>query len=458
MVGIVESPVRQACGAISPGPSRSPLSLILYNSMKTLSMKTLITSVLSLLLTPLLAHGQVESWNQFRGNSAGNVGVLSLPTHWSKTEGLAWATKIPGLGHSSPVHDGETIWLTTSTIDGKRLSAVAVAASTGEILHDVTVFTPAHVEEIHHDNSYASPTPVLSSGKLLVHFGTYGTACINTATADVLWRNNDFEVEHQGGPGSSPVVFENLVILTLDGANLQRVVALNISDGSVAWERKRSAPFRPNPITHRAFTTPLITTHKGQAQLISPAADQCHAYDPASGEERWHVQYVGFSTVPCPVANASRVFFCTGFFKPECWAVNLNGTGNVTDSHVAWKFKGQVPDTPSPLLVDDDLYIITNQGILTCIDAETGDRKWVFRVGGNYSASPMFANGLLYFCNEEGMVKVLDPRGEKPVILQINELAERLMASPAVVDSDLLIRGESTLFRISGTQPESNLP
>jgi len=394
---------------------------------------------------------QVDSWPQFRGpDGQGIVSNVSLPMEWSEKAGVVWKTEIPGLGHSSPVHDGKTCWLTTATPDGKILGIVSVNLADGSLDKNITIFEPNAVVEIHHDNSYASPTPSLKDGRLYVHFGTDGTACIDCESGRILWKNNDFPVEHQGGPGSSPVIFEDLLILTLDGAQQQRVVALNIKDGTVRWEQKRSAPQRPNPITHRAFSTPLLFEVEGQMQLISPGADQCHAYNPATGEELWHVRYIGFSTVPCPAASGNTAIFCTGYFQPELWAVKLDGHGDVTKTHRAWKFRGPVPDIPSPMIIDDQVVIISNKGIATGIDLETGTRKWVLRVGGNFSTSPLYANGLLYLCSEEGVTKIIDPHLKKPRVVKANRLDGSIKASPAVVGSDLLIRTDTALYRIGG--------
>lgn len=398
--------------------------------------------------SPMLC-AETTAWSQFRGpGGQGHVESAELPVEWNERKNVVWRTPIPGLGHSSPVHDGQTIWLTTATPDGQLLGVVSIDAETGRIGHNLTVFEPATVEEIHVDNSYASPTPVLSKGRLYVHYGTYGTACIDCTSGEIVWRNRQFPVEHQGGPGSSPVLFEDLLILTLDGARKQQVVALDIADGSVRWQRQRSAPLRPNPITHRAFSTPLIHEYDGQTQLISPGADQCHAYDPRTGEELWHVRYVGFSTVPCPAARDGMTVFCTGYFQPELWAVDIDGSGHVTESHRKWNFRGPIPEIPSPTIIDDLVVIISNKGIATGLNLQTGKREWVLRVGGNYSASPIYANGLMYLCSEEGFTKIIEPLAEKPRILHSNRLDDGIKASPAVIENDLLLRTTTALYRI----------
>ncbi|MEZ5939931.1 MAG: PQQ-binding-like beta-propeller repeat protein [Planctomycetaceae bacterium] len=405
-----------------------------------------------LALTALLVLTGISSaneWPQFRGTGNGVASIESLPVEWSEKEGIVWKANIPGVGHSSPVHDGKTIWMTTASPDGKHLGAVSVDAETGRVKREVTIFQPGTVEEIHHDNSYASPSPILWNGRVFVHFGTYGTACLDVESGKILWTNNDYHIKHDGGPGSSPVLFEGKLILTYDGADEQYVVALDAITGKEVWKRTRSAPFRENPITHRAFATPLLTHHETGWQLISPAADQCHAYNPANGEELWHVRYVGFSTVPCPVADANRAYLCTGFFKPEMISVALDGKGDVTESHVAWHAKGPIPDTPSPLLFEGKLYTVSNTGIAACHDAESGERVWVKRVGGNYSASPMAIGGRVLLCSEEGVTHIIDP-ADNPPKLKSNKIDGAIKATPAVLDSDLLLRTENALYRICG--------
>jgi outer membrane protein assembly factor BamB len=186
--------------------------------------------------------------------------------------------------------------------------------------------------------------------------------------------------------------------------------------------------------------------------LISPAADQCHAYDAATGEELWHVRYTGFSNVPAPVADGDRVYLCTGFFNPQLMCVRLGGTGDVTETHVAWTYKSQVPDVSSPIAVAGHVYFVSGKGVLTCVDAHSGERRYVHRLGGNYSASPLFAGGRLYFCSKEGVTRVVMP-GDKPEVVASNKLAGAILASPAAVDGALYIRTETHLYRIEDSQP-----
>jgi outer membrane protein assembly factor BamB len=247
-------------------------------------------------------------------------------------------------------------------------------------------------------------------------------------------------------------MYRDTLIIHRDGQDQQYVAALEKATGRFRWKRPRSAPYRENPITHRAFATPLLYEHGGRTLLISPAADQCHAYDAATGEELWHVRYVGFSNVPGPVAGGDLVYLCTGYFSPELWAVRLGGQGDVTGSHVLWKYKAQVPEVPSPILVDGRLYFVSNKGVLTCLDAATGERVYVHRLGGNYNASPLYAGGRLYFCSREGLTRVLT-LDAPPQVLATNKLDGAIMASPVAVDGELYIRTEKYLYRIEERTP-----
>jgi outer membrane protein assembly factor BamB len=369
---------------------------------------------------------------------------------WSETENVVWKTTLAGRGHSSPVIWGDQIWLTTDSGGGTTLGAVCVDQRTGDVVHQVRVFQPSEVLEIHKDNTYASPTPVVEAGRLYVHYGRYGTACLDTDTGKVLWRNEDLVIEHQGGPGSSPVTYQDLLIVNCDGADEQYVVALDKATGAIRWQRPRSAPHRDNPVFKRAFSTPALIEEQGRTVLVSIGADQTHAYDPATGDELWHVRYVGFSNVAAPVAADGMVYLITGFFGPQLFAVRLGGTGNVSGSHIAWRSRGAIPETPSPLLLDGRLFLVSNSGVGSAVDVVSEDRVWLKRLGGKFSASPITDGKHIYFCSREGETHVVSVEAE-PEVVTTNTLSRGIWASPAVSGDALFLRTEDALYRIEKT-------
>lgn len=396
-----------------------------------------------------LLSGQPADWPEFRGPTGqGHVPAeISLPTTWSETENIVWKTPIPGRGWSTPVIGNGRIWLTSATDEGRSLRAVSVDVDSGVILLDREVFAPSEPVRINPKNSFASPSPILDGDRLFVHYGTMGTAALDAATGEILWRNNDLLLDHKEGPGTSPVLWNHLLIINCDGMDVQYVAALDKHSGKLVWRSDRPGKIHDNPDFCKAYSTPLLVETGTRTELVSPGAHQVLGYDPASGEIRWRVGYDGFSNVPRPLAGFGMVYVCTGYMKPQLWAIRLGGDGDVTRTHVAWKFERQVPANPSPILVDDAIYMTNNTGVLSCVDARTGELRWVQRLGGNFCASPIHGDGKLYFCSEEGVTTVVAP-GEKFQKLAENQLDGAFMASPAVRGDALFLRTDKALYRI----------
>jgi len=390
-----------------------------------------------------------EEWPEFRGPGGdGRSDSRGLPQNWSKTENVAWKTVIHDRGWSSPVVWGDQVWVTTATADGKKLFAVCVGRESGKIAHDVRVFDVENPEHIASINSYASPTPAIEEGRVYVHYGTYGTACLDTKTGKVLWTRRDLNCDHHEGPGSSPILFEDFLIVHVDGRDVQYIVALEKKTGKTAWKTDRSidySQFHRN--LRKDFCTPTVIRSGGRLQLISPCAKGVMGYDPRTGKELWKIRHNGWSMVARPLFGLGLVYFNIDYERPELWAVRPDGSGNVTDSHVAWKVKRGMPAQPSFLLVDESLYLVNDRGVAHCIEARTGRIIWMKRLEGSYSASPIFADGRIYFFSRDATTTVIRP-GKEYRELAVNELDEQLMASPAVAGKSLFIRTREHLYRI----------
>ncbi|MFO7904572.1 MAG: PQQ-binding-like beta-propeller repeat protein [Planctomycetota bacterium] len=410
-----------------------------------------IISLIAVILYPLgiMSASAAEYWPQFRGPAGdGHAGNAEVPLHWSETKNIAWKTAIHDRGWSSPVVWDDQIWMTTATPDGHEMFAVCCDLKTGRILHDKKVFEVRDPNEIHSLNSYASPTPVVEAGRVYVHFGTYGTACLDTDAAQVLWSRRDLNCDHYRGPGSSPVIHGDLLYLHYDGFDVQYVVALDKHTGETVWRTDRSTEFGDiDGDFRKAYCTPILIDVAGQSQLFSPGSQAAMAYDPKTGRELWKVRHTGFSSTARPLYGHGLVFFHTGFGRGKVLAVRPDGRGDVTESHVAWKVSRSVPAKPSSILVGARLYMVDDQGIATCLEAKTGETVWRERLRGDYSASPILAADRLYFFNQQGRAIVIRPGGEFQV-LATNELDEGCMASPAVIGNGLLVRTETDLYRI----------
>ncbi len=371
-----------------------------------------------------------------------------MPTRWSATENIAWKTSIPGSGWSSPVLVNKRLYLTTAkpTEGSGSLSLLAICldAQTGQIIWSTEVFHPESGSSLHKKNGYASPTPLIRDGRIYVHFGHLGTACLDLA-GKVQWKQESIKYPSVHGNGGSPALAGDLLIFSCDGLSDPVVAALDRRSGEVRWKTPRQNEAAPKKF---AFSTPLLITNAGRAELISPGAGGTYAYDPVTGRDLWHVKTgTGFSVVPRPVFAHGLLFVNTDYDFPKLFAIRPGGTGDVTATHLAWQIGRGAPSTPSTIVVGDELYFVSDAGIATCVDAKTGQVHWNERLGGGFSASPVFADGRLYFQNEEGVGYVVKA-GKTYELLAKNELGERTLASYAVDDGSLFIRSAEHLFRV----------
>jgi outer membrane protein assembly factor BamB len=410
-------------------------------------------------------------WPEFRGPSGdgfvsghGDANSAGLPLHWSETENVRWKTEIPNRGWSTPVVLGGQVWLTTATADGHDFFAICVDADTGKILFNNKLFHCDNPEPLGNNvNAYATPSPVIEPGRVYVHFGSYGTACLDTKTANVIWSREDLRCRHYRGPSSSPILFHDLLILTLDGVDLQYLVALDKVTGKTVWKTDRSVEWNDANVPgqmardgdlRKAHSTPLVVNLNGKPQLLSAGAKACYGYDPVDGKELWKVQYpAAWSAAPRPVYDHGLGFFVTGHGQTELIAVRLDGRGDVTDSHITWKVDSMVPKTASPIVVAGLLYMISDDGLLSCLEASSGKQVWRLRIGGTYAASPIYADDGLYFFSQQGKTTVLKP-GRLFEPLATNSLANGFMASPAVSGQSLFLRTKTDLYRIESASKQ----
>lgn len=383
-----------------------------------------------------------DDWPAFRGPTGqGHSAERGLPLEWSESKNIVWKTPITGRGWSSPVVAGGRVWVTTSTRErGASLRLLGVDVVSGREVVNVEVFRIGSAELLNSKNSHASPTPIVDGDRVYVHFGAEGTAALTTS-GEILWKAR-FRYQSQHGMGGSPVLFGDLLILSCDGSDDAFVVALDTKTGKPRWRTGRRQP------ADQAYSTPLIVRIGDRDAVVSVGAFRATAYDAQTGKEIWRVSYGdGFSNVPSPVFGHGLVYIATGFQQPSLIAVRPDGQGDVTKSHVAWTLERAAPLTPSPLMVGDELYVVNDVGIATCLDARTGTTRWVQRLGGNYSASPVAADGRIYFLSEEGVATVIEP-GTAFRRLATNTLEGDTLASMAVSGGSIFIRSASHLYRI----------
>ena len=397
-------------------------------------------------------------WPQFRGpNGDGQTKATGLPLRWSETNNVKWKTAIHGKAWSSPVICGDQIWMTTAPEEGTRLQAICVDRNSGKIVRDIKLFDVVLPQYCHPFNSYASPTPVVEDGRVYVTFGSPGTACLDSKTGKVLWQRRDFVCNHFRGAGSSPIIFENLLIMNFDGSDHQFVVALDKNTGKNVWRSERSVDFQDlgpdgQPQAEgdfrKGFSTPHIAVLDGAPLLLSSGAKAHYAYNPFTGQELWRVEERGqHSASARPLTGHGLVFFQTGWSKGQLLAVRPGGKGIVTDSHVAWRLKRGVPNKPSLVLVDDLLFMVDDGGFASCVEAKTGVEVWRERLGSGYSASPIVSEGRIYFCSEDGKTSIVEASRQFKLLAE-NKLDGGFMASPAAAEKALFLRTKTHLYRI----------
>jgi len=392
-----------------------------------------------------------DDWPQFRGPTGdGHSPAKNLPTRWSETENIVWKTPIHDKGWSSPVIRGDQIWMTTALATGKEFFAVCVDRKSGKIVHDIKVFTEEKPAFCHEYNSYASPTPIIENDRVYVHFGAHGTACLDTTSGKILWEQRELKCDHFRGPGSSPFLYGNLIILTFDGFDVQYLAALDKNTGKTVWRKDRGIKYpNSNGDLRKAYSTPSILKVAGKDQLVSPSAEATISYDPLTGDENWRITHGGMNAAGKPVFGHDLMFLTSGH-TAQLIAVKQGGKGELAKDQIAWKWGRNVPSRPSLLLVDDLLYFVDDAGVGACLEAKTGKQLWTERLGGRTCASPVYANGMIYVFDEDGKGTVV-ATGPDFKKIATNQLNAGCMASPAIAGDQLFVRTKTHLYCI-GTQ------
>jgi outer membrane protein assembly factor BamB len=387
-------------------------------------------------------------WPQFRGPTGqGTATVTDLPITWSESENVAWKIEVPGQGWSSPAVVGNRVYLTTAVPedgDSQSLRAICVDAVSGKTIWNQELFQQFGPVEIHSKNSHASSSPLVVGDRVFVHFGPHGTAALDLA-GNIIWKTNKLKYLPRHGTGGSPALAGDRLIICCDGHDQQFVAAVSIKTGEILWRKDRGLA----PAKGFSFGTPLVIDVGGKSQAICPGSEAVMAFDPVSGDEIWRVRYDGYSVVPRPIYAGGLVVMSTGYDDPKLLAIDPTGTGDVTDSHLKWTVERGAPNNPSPVAVGDDLYFVSDAGVLTCVELATGKQRWQKRLGGEYSASLLFADGRIYVQDEHGKAIVFKP-GPKFESVAENTIApgERTFASYAAIDGALFLRSESHLYRI----------
>ena len=408
-----------------------------------------------------VASAADSDWNQFRGPHGDGISVAKhLPiTFGEGSPEIVWKTPISGRAWSSPVVMGQQIWLTNgpeiqNTTPEKPkldqpiiLSAVCVDLESGRVVHDINLFKVDQPQFTHATNSYASPTPYVEEGRVYIHFGAYGTACLDTNTGQRIWERRDLECDHFRGPGSSPIVHNGLLYLTFDGFDVQYVVALNKLTGTTVWKRDRNVDFgTTDGDAKKSYSTPAIIQVAGKELLISPFASATIAYEPASGTPVWIVHHGGMNAAGRPLFGHGLVYISTADGPNPLIAVSPAGEGDLTEK-IAWRCNKSVPKRGSQLLIGNRLFMMNDAGIASCLDAKTSQEIWTKRLGGDYWSSPIYADGLIYCCSQSGTIPVFKATDEFELVAE-NKLDDGFVASPAVAGKSLILRSKTHLYRI----------
>lgn len=393
-------------------------------------------------------------WPRWRGPFDNGVARGDAPTAWSDSENIAWKAEVPGKGHSSPVIWGDRIFLTTSVADGAEgagsdyaFSVLAYDRKTGERVWERTALRQKPHEGYHRTyGSYASNSPVTDGQTLIAFFGSRGVFAYDL-DGKLLWSKDApaLRMRNEFGEGLAPVLHADTLLLTFDHEGEDSMVALDKKTGRELWRVERDQPSNWAP--------PLVIEHGGRTQAIVSGPSAVISYDIENGEVIWQCAGLGLNTIPAPVYDGKRVIVMSGFRAPNLLAIDLDGaSGDLTGTeHVLWTNQRGNSYTPSPVLHDGILYMLTDNGMLSALDAATGEAHYQQqRLPKPYTfkSSLVAAEGKLYMATEDGDV-VIVKMGPKYEVIATNTIADEFfIATPAIADGEIYLRGKSTLYCI----------
>lgn len=430
-----------------------------------------LASIVLLLDSTVRASGG-SNWPQWRGPSGQGVSAeKNLPKEWSATKNIKWKTPIAGRGHSSPIVWGNRIFLTTAIEgpvvsgakavkhidDGKEyvhpdsvgadhkhvFKVICLERNTGKILWQQTAFEGTPYDNRHRKSSFASSTPATDGKYVYAFFGTEGLFAFDL-NGKLAWKADVGKLGTFGmGVGTSPILYGNLVIVQGDEESgaASFMVALDKKTGKEVWRTPRKV--------QASWATPLLVNTAKRSEIIATGNEFVVAYDPATGKELWRHKGVESNAIPSPVANNEMVFISAGFPAKIAMAIALGGAGDLLDA-VVWKYTKGTAYVPSPILYGDYLYLTTDRGILTCLDAKTGEVKYEggrVPVPATFTASPVAFDGKILLTSEDGDTFIVKA-GPQHEILGTNSVGEPVYASPAIADGRIFIRGEKNLYCI----------
>ncbi|WP_319501557.1 PQQ-binding-like beta-propeller repeat protein [uncultured Draconibacterium sp.] len=413
------------------------------------------TAFVFLLFVFVSCQNVQQNWTHFRGsNMDGHANVETAPLHWSDTENVVWKVPVKGLGWSSPVVYDDRVWVTSAEKDGHEFYLFCFDLETGKLLNEQTIFTAEDPQRIHGTNSYATPTPCVDEGHVYVHYGSFGTACVDTKNFEVIWKRDDMPCDHMQGPASSPILYKDKLIVHLEGTVDPYVIALDKKTGETIWKSVRPKEIYDTlePVYRKSYQTPIVITVNNRDLLISNSAYMCFAHDVTTGEVVWSFKYGYDSTVSQPLFYNGLVFVNSGWifldgvpYFTRQYAIDPTGEGDVTETHQVWMYEDEVPQIPTPVIVDGKMYMVHDRGMVTCLDAMTGEVIWKEKLRGNFNSSPIYAGGNIYFINVKGFCTIIKP-GDSFQKVAENDIGETVKAVPVFVGNKMLLRSQNHLF------------